>query len=77
MGEFRKLFGIDPNDDSEEIISKVFAGFLISMLIVCVGLLLIMGIIGLAHLLGWWLILVILSLPILFGIFYWVGHKSM
>lgn len=77
MGEFKKLFGIDSKDDTEDIISKVSAGLLISLLIsLLFGLALLLGIL-IVSTLGWWVVLLIPSLPILFGIFYWVGNKTL
>ena len=75
--DFRKLYGIREHDDTGDIASKVFVGFLISMLILCFISLIILFISALIMSLGWAVILVIIALPILFGVFYWVGNKTL
>jgi hypothetical protein len=75
--DFRKLFGIEKYDNNADIFEKIFVGFLVSV-IFFLGVALIIGVISaLIMSLGRAVILVIIALPILFGVFYWIGNKTM
>jgi hypothetical protein len=75
--DFRKLFGIEKYDNNADIFEKIFVGFLVSA-IFFLGVALIIGVISaLIMSLGRAVILVIIALPILFGVFYWIGNKTM
>ena len=75
--DFRKLFGIEMNDDGHDTFEKIIVGFLVSAIFFLVVALIILFISALIMSLGWAVILVIIALPILFGVFYWIGNKTM
>lgn len=75
--DFRKLYGIEKYDNGDDILEKMIVGFLVSALFFLVLGLIIVILTALIMSFGWATILVIIALPILFGVFYWVGNKTL
>ncbi len=75
--DFRKLYGIEKYDNGGDILEKMIVGFLVSALVILGAVFLILLLTAFIMSFGWATILVIIALPILFGVFYWVGNKTL
>lgn len=75
--DFRKLYGIEKYDNNADIFEKIIVGFLVTGVFFLGVALLILILTAFIMSFGWATILVIIALPILFGVFYWIGNKTM